>query len=233
MRISVLTPSNGRPEQLELCRQYVARQTAQAFEHVVVDEPRGLVENLIEGLAHVAGDAVAIFEDDDWYHPAWLEQVAQGLERAELVGERIARYYHVPTGGFWSEDLAPTGRASLCATALRAELVPLLLEILETSSNPFVDLRFWSQAKGTSWELLDPEEPAVVGIKGLPGTPGIGAGHVATFYQEHDTPDRSRLRDLVGDEDAYRYLEIVARARPARGIAGESQPGVRRPHSLR
>ena len=211
LSLSVVTPSNGRPQALELCRHYVARSSIKPFEHVVVDEPRGMVENLTKALGQVRGDAVAIFEDDDWYHPDWLQHVARTLEVCSLVGERTAFYYHVPTGGFWSEDLTQNKRASLCATAFRVELVPLLLEVLESSRRPFVDIPFWSQARqrGFLWDLVSPPDQAVVGIKGGPGTPGIGAGHRAAFYQVRDpSPARPVLRDLVGDADANRYLAL-------------------------
>lgn len=225
MRISVLTPSNGRPDQLELCRRYVERQTFEAFEHVVVDAPRGLAENLREGLQRVQGDAIAIFEDDDWYHPTWLERVAGALELGEIVGERVARYYHVPTGGYWENDLQTERRSSLCATAFRRELTPLLSKLLH--GGPFIDVRFWNLAlqAGRGFELVSPWPPGVVGIKGLGGTPGIGRGHDPTFYRRKDSHDRRILRVLVGDEDATRYLELVGMAANWPPNGGHSDAG--------
>ena len=48
----------------------------------------------------------------------------------------------------------------------------------------------------------------VTGMKGLPGTPGIGIGHNGERYRQRDE-NRTVLRKWVGEQDANRYLSLL------------------------
>lgn len=201
MKISVITPTNGRPEALEICRHYVARQTKPAHQHII-SEGGTLKDNLLEALDRVTGDVVAIFEDDDHYEPDWLEQISQCMGPAKMVGQLYINYYHLPSGGY---KLMKSPHPSLCATAFCRSVVP---RFVEACSAEMVDFAFWrgSARANVPARILTKPQGFVTGMKGLPGTRGMCQGHKPELYSAHDCADNLVLRKWVGDEDAGRYL---------------------------
>lgn len=148
--------------------------------------------NLATGLAAIGRDErVVIFEDDDWYAPGYLADVAQWLDHYDLVGESHARYFNVATrrGMAMRNDK----HASLCSSAAKgAGLIALRRAV--TSRRTYIDLALWESR--VSKRLFRTQH--VVGIKGLPGRGGIGGGHKKQFGVPMN------LRDLIG-EDAALY----------------------------
>jgi len=207
----VFTPAAQRPEALRLCRRFVAKQTYPIHEHII---QRGgtLAENLIVGLPKVTGEAVVIFEDDDYYTRRWVEWCAGALERHQAAGDGHTHYYHLRTGGY-RRGPARKNTASLCCTAFRTEQIPRLIE--ECYRNHLIDHRFWDSLNeaGVPVKIRQDATPMVVGIKGLPGTPGMGKGHRASHYASHSTIDnlqtRVILRLLVGEDLSRQYLELM------------------------
>jgi len=105
MKVSVIIPSLGRPEQIKRCVERLA-ETVQGYvvETVVVfegDDPATaeaarsvpgviVVENTTglgaaagwnEGSKHASGDALVMLGDDAWFHDGWLEAALQALEK--------------------------------------------------------------------------------------------------------------------------------------------------------
>lgn len=128
--------------------------------------------NLAAGLREIGDDErVAVIEDDDGYLAGYLSAVSAWLDRAELVGESHARYYHV--GRRVWRLCGNTDHASLCSTGVRGEALRLLRELV-TENAKFIDIALW---RGFAGRRLLQHTQHVVGIKGLPGRGGIGAGH--------------------------------------------------------
>lgn len=147
--------------------------------------------NLAAGLEAIADDeAVAIWEDDDYYASGYLADVAKWLESDELVGESHARYYNVSTGrGRLMENAR---HASLCSTAFRDDgLVAFRRAVAK--ADKFIDMTLWRSYPGRLYRTRH-----VVGIKGMPGRGGIGGGHADGFGGPMN------LRDWIG-EDASLY----------------------------
>jgi hypothetical protein len=183
--------------------------------HVVAVRPRPAWQpgeithgrNLLAGLEHVdPADPVVFVEDDDWYAPAWLSIVAAASERADLVGETHAHYYHVGTRR-WLQYQNDT-HASLCATAMRGEAISVFRDVVRVRSRLFPD-SVRQCFDGTVWrEYPGPKclfaGQHVVGMKGVPGRRGgIGVGHKEGFGR-HADPNGLKLRELLGaDADAY------------------------------
>lgn len=157
-------------------------------------------------------DQIIFFEDDDWYDSDYIETQSHRMRvyGHSLVGETPARYYHVKNRAFRIFEEAdmnnPVPHASLCATAMRASVLPFLVEALE--SRAWIDTYLWRKA-GSPEALL--HGSSVVGIKGMPGRPGVSQCH----RQEADgrwsgDPDLSRLRQWIGsDTDAYNQFSGV------------------------
>lgn len=147
--------------------------------------------NLAAGLDVIGPDErVQTLEDDDYYDAGWLSAVSRWLETHDLVGESYARYFNVATGQGYAHR--NNQHASLCATAVKgAGLVALRSAVKRRQK--FIDVDLWQTFKGS--KKLHRAD-LTVGIKGLPGRGGIGAGHRADYGQ------RMSLRDWLGEDAA-------------------------------
>lgn len=229
MSLTIITPTGDRPLAFALCQNWVRKQTLQPDQWIVIDDGRiplksyvpmqhvrrepqpddpqhTLILNLKTAVPLITGDKVIIIEDDEYYAPEYLEEMALRLAEHEIVGIARAKYYHLPTGGY--RQIANTTHASLAETGFRSSFVPELSEIWE--GDPSLDMRIWQKA-GQMRGLLfvDVFKPLYLGIKGLPGRTGIGAGHNPTLYRGiRDTADRPVLKKWV-PQDYQIYLDIL------------------------
>lgn len=174
--------------------------------------PCTLVENLLAAIPMVRGGKILIIEDDDWYAPHYIEIMAGLLGANAVVGETYAHYYHV---GERRYGIMPNTRhACLARTGLQAGALWALARAAEeaqAAGDFWVDLRLWRQVGVDVGPVqLVPWRGLGVGIKGLPGRGGLGAGHVQGFLQNADT-DLRVLRSWVGDDVALyaRYGEPI------------------------
>jgi hypothetical protein len=164
-----------------------------------------LVRNLLAALPVIAFDKILFFEDDDWYSPRYIETMLGQLQHADIVGEAPARYYHVPSRRYWK--LSNSVHASLCQTGIRSDLLPIFENVLHERKQEFIDVRLWQECRQAS-QVLTPTELSV-GIKGLPGRPGIGIGHRPDRSPKNwkADPKLTVFRDWLGtDADLYKSL---------------------------
>lgn len=232
---SVITATGARPEAFEICKQLVVRQTLsrEFFEWIIVDDgpdavvldglPRDLkivyirpeklwqlgentlVRNLSLGISQARNDWFAFMEDDDWYHPDYLKRYFQLIQQNDVfcVGEARAKYYHL--GNRQYRTMINNGHASLCQTAFHETFLPVFKELLKRD-NPYVDIPFWAAVRKQGGAFLFPESTHSVGIKGLPGRPGIGTGHL--FHPEWAVDvSGSMLCEWIGKEDLALYYQ--------------------------
>lgn len=226
-KLTLLTPTGGRPEAFALCERYMARQTFADWKWVVVDDcrpetnctmgqtvirpdrlwlPGGLStqnRNLLLALEQVQTEFVVIIEDDDWYGTKHLETLCGYLEKFATVGELPSRYYNVKYRLF--RIMPPSGHASLCQTGFRAEMLERVKIVCELNSN--TDVLLWHQvySMGAPSNLYFGNR--VVGIKGLPGRPGVGIGHYPTQRLTHwiQDPGLKTLTEWIGEDvELYR-----------------------------
>jgi hypothetical protein len=232
-QVYVITCTGARPEAFALCEKYMRRQTLKDWTWIVVDdyehatpctmgqtvirpEPfwpgnsvhNTLNRNMVAGLRAVgtgSEDYVIFVEDDDWYSPTYLaEQVAalSSFSDKQMVGQIPACYYHVKIGVYKVFD--NRDHASLCQTAIRGTLVPALIELCE--SGDWIDVTFWGRKASVSHTYAG--NKSVVGIKGLPGRPGVSAVHRTLGGSGWvGDPDGDTLRDWIGAEDALTYKQ--------------------------
>ena len=218
--LTLLTATGARPEAWAICERLMARQTyAGQVRWVIVDDgpvaqpvafqregwtleavrpmPRWeagqntQARNLAAGLEVIGADeSVVIVEDDDYYAPGYLADMAKWLERRPLVGEMRARYYNITTGK--GREMGNVRHASLCSTGVRADGLRAFRAAV-AKADKFIDLTLWRSMPGRLYSTRH-----VVGIKGMPGRGGIGSGHMYGFGQPMN------LRDWIG-EDAALY----------------------------
>lgn len=225
--ITVITPTGGRPKPFVLCRRWMSQQTyAGAVQWIVVDDcipstvrpseaitlvtptppwagQNTLSRNLLTALDRVQNDRIVIAEDDDWISPRYLTRMAGALETHDIAGSCVSDYYHLPTGRYRS--MRHPGRASLCFTGFRSGLIDTLRRVCEESPD-YIDVRFWEATLSARRHYI--AERLVVGIKGLPGRPGIGIGHQADGSEWQQDQNRRVLRDWIGS-DIQHYQEFL------------------------
>lgn len=232
--LTLITLTGGRPEAFALCEHFVRRQTWNGpLQWIVVNDvdPSGPVKwaarglsvvnyiypepkwrpgqntmarNLLAAIPEVRYDKILFVEDDDAYAPDYLEAMAAQLDVADIAGEMHARYYHV--GRRLHLTCPNIHHASMCATGMTAALLPALRTICQQARglSPYLDIHLWQAARGMRKSLT--ETHRVIGIKGLPGRPGIGMGHKPETHLSEWTPDPElhTLRKWIG-EDADLY----------------------------
>jgi hypothetical protein len=228
----------------------MSRQTLRPYQWIVVDdgktpliptpemtyirrEPRPddpkhtMILNMRAALQAIAGEKILFVEDDEYYAPHYVEEMARRLDGYEVVGIARSKYYHLPTGGFLRHS--NMDHASLAQTGFRGSFLHEFATLL--NGDMFLDIRIWKKVGNTqklNWGeqtcvvgervigngrglLFDDGADAklYVGMKGLPGRAGIGCGH--REYREYlqDTPDREVLKRWI-PEDYRFYMEILA-----------------------
>jgi len=220
MNVYALTPTGNRPQGLALLGEYLNAQTYRGeltwvvvddcypFTHVPKMRPGIRTEviypewlwapgmntqsiSMAAGLEHVPTDAaLLVLEDDDVYLPNHVSNLLQALETSELAGEKVSRYYNVATGTH--RVLPGTRHASMASSGVRGRGLNVLKTICR-SHKTRLDFTLWQSFVGVK-RLLNTAN--VVGIKGLPGRPGIGVGHRRNFGRPDDG---SVLREWIGD----------------------------------
>lgn len=206
MNVYALTPTGSRPEGMSLLAEYLDAQTYNGnITWIIVDDcdpatRTPVVRNGIDvkvirpewrwkpgmntqldcmrrGLKEVPDDAVLfILEDDDIYLPDHMINSLAMIQRAELVGEIDSRYYNVMTH-HWN-ILKGRFHSSLAATVCRGGALKLLREICDGNTRKMIDVNLWKGFTGSKRLMVSHN---VIGVKGLPGRPGIGVGHRKNF----------------------------------------------------
>lgn len=223
--LTLITPTGGRPECFAQCERYMQRQTIWGKEKIqwlVVDdsEPRtvctlgqtylrGIKDwqpnintqryNLDTAVPHIKGDKVFIIEDDDWYHPEYLESYSVLLDKFPIVGEFNAKYYSVTKQAY--KEMRNFEHASLCQTAFRTEHTSLFNYAIH-SGNLYFDIDFWGfVTKNNLPYCAITNKNLCIGMKNLPGKGGIGVGHTQKDYI-YDA-NHARLRSWIGDDVSF------------------------------
>lgn len=227
--LTVITPHCDRLVALGLLERWMAAQTRPPDEWILADggmtkarptagqvhlhqpRPRGaanFAHNLLAALAVATGDLIAVMEDDDYYAPTHLACLERQLRRPNVIaaGDDTQRYYNLALGRW---RIMRNKGASLCQTGLTRAGLPLFRAAIDAClrSNSFgVDGAFWRRVPVAA-HALD-KTLTVVGMKGLPGSQGLGVGHTSRFMGS-GTPD-PHLRTLeswIGrDVEVYRAL---------------------------
>ena len=239
MKVSVITPTCDRPVGFALAERWMARQTRQPDEWIIADGgqtpavcqqgqvhlwltfplqghgpappgPQNLADNLLVGLDAATGDVIVFWEDDDWYAPTHLEQLVAQLEQPDVwaAGDDTQRYYNLQ---FAVWRTFPNRGACLCQTGIQRAVIPTLQHVIHRcrqSESYGIDGRFWEAIPRRHWNL----QPTLtcLGMKGLPGQPGLGIGHRPTLRDRRwkADPGHAQLRAWIGDADAEIYLTL-------------------------
>lgn len=249
-KVTCITPTGDRLEAFELTKRWIASQTTQPFQWIVVDdgfdplpdhlkggidyirrepskgEGHTLVENLRTSLPYIKGDKVLIIEDDDWYGPNYIRTMSGYLDNYDLVGEGFARYYHLPTGQ--CQRIPNQKHVSLCQTGFNISLLPTFERVLP--GDPYIDARFWDAVKTNKLVFLDSNNKLHLhcSMKGLKGRKGIGTGHTPDRYYLLDR-ELKTLIEWVGEENAQLYMDHIGQSMESAKAIIRTQKG---PHKI-
>ena len=122
-------------------------------------------------------EAVFIIEDDDYYKPQYLERMMARFDGYKVLGEMNTVYYNVLYRTYFVNR--NTSHSSLFQIALRPEMMPLFRSCF---AEKFIDFKFYEKLHAQEYVRRGEvgffnEDNLAVGMKGIPGRAGIGAGH--------------------------------------------------------
>lgn len=236
MSVVAVTPTRDRRRAIGLLARWIAQQTLPPDRWVVVDdgdfpvdpspemthlvrrtrtwkEPEPtLCLNLRAAIPYLTEEKVLILEDDEYYAPTYIEEMSRRLNERAAVGIGHSKYYHLGLRRYYVHE--NMGHASLAQTGFRIELLDRFVRALEDPREKFVDVKFWKQVRaiGSVWRDGDRYDGAggtqYVGIKGMPGLPGIGFGHKA-MPQYRPDGELDVLRRWIRPEDVVYYERIA------------------------
>jgi len=235
--ITLITPTGDRPLAFALCQNWVRKQTLQPYQWIVVDDGKipmipyapmayirrepgvndpqcTLILNLMTILPLIEGNKIIIIEDDEYYAPKYVAETATRLDQHEVVGIGGTKYYHLFSGGHYSHR--NWGHASLAQTAFRNSFLPEFKKILNTNIEiARIDKHIWEKLRGSGRGNIfgdDDNDPLYLGIKGLPGRPGI-IGHdpkSSPYHRKGSHPDIShKVLTRWIPEDCDIYIDII------------------------
>jgi hypothetical protein len=231
--IALITPSGGRPAQINFCAYFMSRQTYTGkVVWIIVDDciphttdlihddrpnwtiikvypsppwqqgQNSQARNISAGINTLLAnyrkediEGIFIIEDDDYYKPYYLEKMAPRLTGFQATGERHTIYYNVFYQTYFTNP--NTGHSSLFQTAFSMDALPIFEGCFREK---FIDMIFWSRL--TKVNLFN-DGNLSIGIKGMPGRYGIGAGHTKLRNMPRDN-NWQYLSFLIG-EDANLY----------------------------
>lgn len=232
-KITLITPTGGRPDAFKLCERWMSRQKVGIDQWLVVDDtfphyPDSKTEltmeqqkilaplpwkkgintqryNLGAMLPYITGDFVFVIEDDDYYSPDYLNIMSKMLGYLDVVGECDAKYFHVGLPA-WKE-MKNFGHACLCQTAFRRDSLELFEKAVH-SGEYYIDIKLWDLVKESRIKMcLFGGAPYSVGIKGMPGKFGLGVGHRPQGFTM-DVEFR-QLRSWIGDDyKVYKDMKL-------------------------
>lgn len=202
MKITAITCTGDRKICLDLMSRWISNQTVKVDQWLVIDDgkipynpgngceylyrqpkrddPKHTLNlNMEMALWNSWGDVILFMEDDEYYAPGYVEAVVNKIQGHEIAGICKSKYYNVAHSRYF---INPNMKhASLAQTCIVKEAIPILDSVLR--GDPFIDIRLWSamglKESGGKGVLFNDgiKDCLYVGIKGMPGRKGIGAGH--------------------------------------------------------
>jgi hypothetical protein len=161
MKVAVLIPDRGdRPKFLENCLRMMKEQTLQPdIIEVVNDPPLSDACDITwryrigyDRLRNRGIDVIALIENDDWYHPNYLEAICHNWKmtfRPDILGTNQTIYYHLEKRGYYT--MYHDDRSSAMNTLIKPDLN---FEWCE-DSEPYTDMHLWSVLKGRIVSVVD------------------------------------------------------------------------------
>jgi len=204
--IQWIVSDSGHPQQEPICDIVIDFAEHMEYKYIgYIKKPhKSFCRNMLDALSRVKYDKIIVMEDDDWYHPTYVEIQFERLNNYNLVGEIPAIYYNIKDQSY--RILGNTNRASMCQMGFKSNVISTLIMILNQQS-AFVDIQLWEYYSYKFKKQLY-NTRLCIGIKGMPGNPGIGIGHRLTDVHRKKDKNWQKLEEWIGKEDTNFYKEI-------------------------
>lgn len=161
--------------------------------------------NMELALSKIKGDYVLFIEDDDWYDANYLRTMISLLKNVPAVGEARTKYFNIKCPGH--KTWGNTVHSPLAATGIHKMYIPQMRAAVD-SGELYFDIRFWKILEESKLpRLIMSDVGFFVGMKGLPGRTGIGAGHQTRDYLYDKS--FSKLKEWIGPIDSAVYANMV------------------------
>lgn len=219
MNIAVIIPDrNDRPLFLNNCLRMLKAQTLKPTVIEIID----YVPNLIgcditqryktgyNSLRKKGIDVIAFIENDDWYHPTYLEKmvnawVAHG--KPDLFGTNFTIYYHIKIFNYFT--MHHQERSSMMSTLMKPDLNINWCQ----DHDPFTDAYLWSISTARNGNgylrgvIYDPKEIICMGIKHGVGLCGGGAhtNRLERYYNHGNEDLKKEFLKNTLDKESFEF----------------------------
>ena len=212
MKIAAITPTRGdRPQFVEHCKYLMQAQTRRPDKHYVIDyaplnNDCDLIPRIKKGidLAKADGmDYIFIIEDDDYYSPNYIIEMAQYCNFRNLfIGSEITTYYHLTEKGV--NIMYHNYRASLFTTTFHINA----LNSFNWPANdcPNLDYFIWEFAEDKQKTLYRLDPNIAIGIKHGIGKCG-GNGHNPNIIPY----TKWELSELITDKKSLEFYNNLTK----------------------
>lgn len=228
----LIIPTRGdRPKFLQRCREQIARQTLQPkgciwMDYAPESEAKDITQRYRRGVEQAtrAGyEFVVFWEDDDWYHPGYLQWLVtnwQAKGRPDFFGVGETYYYHL---GLESHIHMPhPGRTSMFCTLAR---LPWRIT-WPADSQPFLDMHIHRQGKVITIPF-PADQVYAIGIKHGIGKTG-GGGHNSRM--SYKSGKKAWFSKWVGGD--LPFYEAMAKAAPPTGQIPHTHNNIPKVHAI-
>jgi hypothetical protein len=144
-------------------------------------------------------EAVYFIEDDDYYKPCYLREMRERIRGYHLAGETHTIYYNVALMRWIRHENKEW--SSLFQTVFTLDIVKTIYSTLQEKFIDYVLFRLVQRKN------LFRASDYAIGIKGLSGRAGIGAGHGKIIHMAQD-PEGEKLKELLGADASLYYKPI-------------------------
>jgi len=215
--IGILTPTRGdRPLFVDQYNEIIKSQTLQPDEIIMVDYPpvsdkKDLGARYRIGIQEASKrgcNVLFLWEDDDWYHPNYLEWMYNKWlehDQPDVLGVNETYYYHIIERGL--RHLKHDGRSSAFCTLLK---LPYKYSFAQ-DEDIFFDLHLYkkhAQKYLKTKTISFDEEVYAIGIKHGYGVSG-GAGHNPRFKWEFSKSHAQNwLNKHCMDSEVYKDIAL-------------------------
>lgn len=218
-RIAVLIPDRGdRTFFLHNCYRMMDRQTLLPVRMLIFNNPPR-DEKIDLGWRYKIGyemlskdniDLIALIENDDFYHPEYLETMAHEWEergRPMLLGIDYTIYYHLKLKKYFY--FKHYSRSSAMCTVIRPNIPNI---DWGPEHDPYTDMHLWTKVGLVPGDriIFHPDNPICIGMK------GHGVGKTGGVFHDKDL-ERFDMEDVIDDQDG-KFLEQTIGQVDAEGL---------------
>ena len=230
-RIAVITPTRGdRDIFLEKCKNYVASQTVQPDEFIVIDyEPSPVnmspkldqIKRVIEGvkIAKNAGcRKIIIMEDDDYYGNDYIENILNNWKNEFMVGGESINSYHILLKKYlnWKshQQLYKGGKklpigSTLSQTAFTVDFFENFLKSGMLARNSNLDVDLWAYARAFNFPVKLFNNDSFIAIKhNMSLCAGGMHSNLGVWQNANEDPEFKYLEKTVGRLHVEFYKQL-------------------------